>query len=156
MQVKIDFKLSRRFGVTERIIFGLVMRGFSNAREIFLALPLFSDAVIANAIKNLVNQQILSADIETGTLSLSEPVVAIIDMCLERSIDVEIPESLSKNIAHDGILLQVEGWMPEDLQKEVIHTKEAILQEMLPDVKLDLYRYTFDFVIRQGRGEADE
>lgn len=156
MQVKIDFNLSRRFGAAERIIFGLVMRGFSNAREIFLALPLFSDAVIANAIRNLVNQQILSADIETGTLSLSEPVVAIIDMCLERSFDVEIPESLSENITHDGILLQVEGWMPEELQREVVHTKEAILREMLPDVKLDLYRYTFDFVIRQGRGEVDE
>jgi len=64
MQVKIDFQLNRRFGVTERIIFGLVMHGFSNAREIYLSLPVFSDAVIANAIKNLVNQQILSADMK--------------------------------------------------------------------------------------------
>jgi|GEM_PF-1050151 len=156
MQVKIDFQLNRRFGVTERIIFGLVMHGFSNAREIYLSLPVFSDAVIANAIKNLVNQQILSADIETGTLALSEPMVAIIDMCLEKSFDIVVPDSLTKDMSQEGFLLQVERWMPKELEDEVIHTKEAILQEMLPNVKLDLYLYSLDFVIKQNRGEADE
>ncbi len=61
MKVKIDFQLNRRFGVVERIIFRLVLNGFSNAREIELALPIFSDAVIANAIRHLVNEQIIAA-----------------------------------------------------------------------------------------------
>ena len=76
MKVNIDFQLSRRFGVVERLIFRLVLNGFCNAREIKLALPIFSDAVIANAVRNLVNEAIISSDIETGALFLSVPVTA--------------------------------------------------------------------------------
>jgi len=83
-------------------------------------------------------------------------MVAIIDMCLEKSFDIVVPDSLTKDMSQEGFLLQVERWMPKELEDEVIHTKEAILQEMLPNVKLDLYLYSLDFVIKQNRGEADE
>ena len=69
MKAKIDFQLNRQFGVVERIIFRLVLNGFTNAREIKLSLPLFSDAVIANAVRHLVNEQIISADIGTAKKS---------------------------------------------------------------------------------------
>lgn len=156
MQVRIDFQLNHRFGVPEKIVFGLVMHGFTNAREIFLALPIFSDAVIANAIRNLVNQQILSADVETGTLFLSDPVVAVIEMCFEKSFDIDIPDSLMDVITNDGLLLKVENGMPELLKKKVNTTKEAILQEMLPDIKLDMLLNSLDFIIKQDRGVANE
>lgn len=146
MKVKIDFQLNRRFGVVERIIFRLVLNGFSNAREIELALPIFSDAVIANAIRHLVNEQIIAANVETGTLSLSEAVVAIIVMCNKRSLEIEIPTSLESEILHEEINVYNNN-IPEALR-----LKNAIMQELLPDVKLDSYCNSLDFVLSPQRG----
>ena len=86
MKLKVDFQLNRRFGFIEILIFSLVLNGFYSAREIELALPIFSDAVIANAVRHLVNEQIISADVETSTFSLSEAMVAVIAMCQQLSL----------------------------------------------------------------------
>ncbi len=150
MKVKIDFQLNRSFGKVERLIFRLVLNGFSNAREIYMSMPVFSDAVIANAIRHLVNQQILSADVKTGTLSLSEPIVAIINMCIGHSYDITIPVLLAEKISNEGLLIA------ENSDKEVISFKSAILQELLPDIKLDIYVNSLDFIITAHRSEADE
>ena len=146
MKVNIDFQLNRRFGVVERIIFRLILNGFSNAREIGLSLPVFSDAVIANAVRHLVNEQIIAADVETGTLSLSEAVVAIIAMCQKRSLEIDIPTTLENEILNEGINV-FDNSIPE-----AVGLKDAIMQELLPDVKLDVYRYSLDFVISTQRG----
>ena len=87
MKIKIDFQLNRSFGVVERIIFRLVLNGFTDVKEIVEALPIFSDVVIANAIKHLVNRQLLSANITAGELFLSDPLLAIIGVCLENTFD---------------------------------------------------------------------
>ena len=105
MKIKIDFKLNRRFGVVERLIFRLVLNGFTNAREIRLSLPIFSDAVIANAIRSLVNEQILSADVESGSLSLSDAMVAIIAMCNESNSEMNIPTAFIELAEQSGILI---------------------------------------------------
>lgn len=141
MKVKVDFRLNRRFGVVERLIFRLVLNGFSNAREIRLALPIFSDAVIANAVRHLVNEQIVFSDIETGTLMLSEAVVAIIAMCQKQSFDITIPVYLENVIRHEGIVI-FDNSIPE-----TIELKDVIIKELLPNVKLDLYRYSLDFIM---------
>lgn len=150
MKVKVDFQLNRQFGVMERVIFRLVLNGFCSAREIELALPIFSDAVIANAVRHLVNEQIISADVETGTFSLSEAMVAVIAMCQQRSFELEIPASLETEMQEKGIEV-FDNSMPE-----AIELKDALIQELLPNVKLDFYRYSLDFIILPEGGVANE
>lgn len=150
MKVKVDFQLNRQFGVIERVIFRLVLSGFCSAREIELALPIFSDAVIANAVRHLVNEQIISADVETGTFSLSEAMVAVIAMCQQRSFELEIPASLEAEMQEKGIEV-FDNSMPE-----AIELKDALIQELLPNVKLDFYRYSLDFIILPEGGVANE
>lgn len=156
MQVTIDFHLNYRFGVVERVVFRLVMNGFSDAQEIALSLPIFSDAVIANAIKNLVNQQILSANIDAGRLSLSEAMIALISACLNKSFEITIPVSLTNDITDDVIILTEKMWETKEIQAEVMNLKKAILREMLPEIKLDILCNSLDFVIKRKQGDANE
>lgn len=141
MKVNIDFQLSRRFGVVERLIFRLVLNGFCNAREIKLSLPIFSDAVIANAVRNLVNEAIISSDIETGALFLSEAIVAVIAMCQEQSFEVNLPEPLKTMIMRKGFEII------DNSNRQAIELKYALIQELLPNINLDSYRYSIDFII---------
>ena len=85
MTVQIDFALNRRFGVVEQTIFRLVLNGLTNIQQISNLLWIFSDEVIANAIRKLVNQQVFCADLDARTLSLSEAVLSNIDTCLINS-----------------------------------------------------------------------
>lgn len=150
MKVKIDFQLNRQFGVVERIIFRFVLRGFTDTREIANALPLFSDFVIANAIKSLVNRQILSVKSETGHLALSEPIVAIIDKCFESEYEICIPSELKGEMLESGLLIS--GNTSED----TMEMKKAILYELLPGVRLDMYMDSLDFALYiEKRGGQD-
>ena len=150
MKVRIDFQLNRRFGVVERLVFRLVLNGFNNAREIRLSLPIFSDAVIANAVRHLVTEQIISADVETGTLSLSEGLVAIIAMCQKQTFEIDCPLSLEEAMLEEGIEIF------DNRTPEAVALKETIIQELLPNIKLDSYRYSLDFTILRRGGETDE
>lgn len=150
MRIKIDFQLNRQFGVVERIIFRLVLNGFTDSREIAKALPLFSDSVIANGIKHLVNRQVLAADIKTGKLFLSEPLVAIIDMCLENTYEIDAPPALEGYIKGDGLMFS-------GITDEESHfLKQAVLFELLPGIKLDMYVDSLDFVLCEERGDQHE
>ena len=80
MEIRIDFQLNYRFGVIEKTIFRLVLNGFKDAAEISNSLPIFSDIVIANGIRNLVNSQIITANTDSSILNLSDPIIAIIDI----------------------------------------------------------------------------
>ena len=150
MKVKIDFQLNRQFGVVENIIFRLIVNGFTDSREITKALPLFSDSVIANAIKHLVNRQILAADIEASRLYLSEPLVAIIDMCLENTYEIDVLAELESYIKGDGLMIS-------GISDEESHSlKQAVLFELLPGIRLDMYVDSIDFVLCEERGDQHE
>lgn len=150
MRVKIDFRLNRQFGVVERLLFRLVLNGFDDTREIAVALPVFSDSVIANGIKNLVNRQILSARVEAGRLSLSEAIVAIIEMCLEKDCQLDVPNELEDEFENGGIIIS------SYIQEEARSLKKAILDELLPGVRLDMYTDSLDFIIyKNERGGQD-
>lgn len=150
MKIRIDFQLNRQFGVVENIIFRLALNGFMNSKEIAKSLPLFSDSVIANGIKQLVNRQILAADIETGKLSLSEPLVAIIDMCIENTYEIDVPSELEDYIKGDGLMIS-------GIEDEESHyLKQAVLFELLPGIKLDMYMDSIDFVLSEARGDQYE
>ena len=150
MKVKIDFQLNRQFGVVENIIFRLILNGFTDSREITKVLPLFSDSVIANGIKHLVNRQILAADIEASKLYLSGPLVAIIDMCLENTYEIDVPAELESYIKGDGLMIS-------GISDEESHSlKQAVLFELLPGIRLDMYVDSIDFVLCEERGDQHE
>lgn len=143
MTVKIDFSLSRRFGVVEHTIFRLVLNGLTDAKQISVLMWVFSDVVIANALRRLVNQQIIRVDIESRKLALSDAVIAIIERCLQNSYTLNIPDSLMDMMA-DGKLLITD-----------VNTKEVILAQLLPDIKLNFLAKSMDFSICE-RGAMDE
>lgn len=150
MRIRIDFQLNRQFGVVENIIFRLILNGFTDSREITKALPLFSDSVIANGIKHLVNRQILAADIEASKLYLSEPLVAIIDMCLENAYEIDVSAELESYIKGDGLMIS-------GISDEESHSlKQAVLFELLPGIRLDMYVDSIDFVLCEERGDQHE
>lgn len=142
MTVNLDFSLGFRFGVVEQTIFRLVLNGVTSSRQISELLWVFSDAVLANAIKELVNHQVISADLASQRLSLSDAVVAIIETCLANSYELNMPESLVDRMP-DGRLLVTDT-----------KTKEAILAQLLPDTKLGFLAKALDFTLCQ-RGELD-
>ena len=142
--------MNRQFGVVENIIFSLVLNGFTDSREIAKALPLFSDSVIANGIKHLVNRQILAADIDGGKLYLSEPLIAIVDRCLENTYEINAPAELEGYIKGDGLMVS-------GIANEESHSlKQAVLFELLPGIKLDMYVDSIDFVLCEERGDQHE
>lgn len=142
--------MNRQFGVVENIIFRLILNGFTDSREITKALPLFSDSVIANGIKHLVNRQILAADIEASKLYLSEPLVAIIDICLENTYEIDVPAELESYIKGDGLMIS-------GISDEESHSlKQAVLFELLPGIRLDMYVDSIDFVLCEERGDQHE
>lgn len=143
MKVDFDFALNWRFGVVEKTILRLIMNGLTNAQQISNLLWIFSDEVIANAVRKLVNQQILCADLDSHTLMLSEPVLAIIDTCINNSYDIEMPENLIEFMS-DGRLLIADP-----------KTKEAIITQLLPGIKLGFLANSLDFSI-SDRGENNE
>ena len=143
MTVQIDFALNRRFGVVEQTIFRLVLNGLTNIQQISNLLWIFSDEVIANAIRKLVNQQVVCADLDARTLSLSEAVLSIIDTCLNNSYDIKIADTLV-NKATDGNLLITDT-----------KVKEAILAQLLPNIKIGFLADSLDFNICE-RGRNNE
>lgn len=143
MTVQIDFALNRRFGVLEQTIFRLVLNGLTSVQEIRNLLWIFSDEVIANAIRRLVNQQLLLADVEARSLTLSESTLAVIETCLNNSYDITIPETLVDTMT-DGILLITDA-----------KTKEAIIAQLLPGIKLGFLANSLDFSICK-RGDSNE
>ncbi len=150
MRISIDFQLNRQFDIVEIIIFRLVLNGFTNSKEIAKAMPLFSDSVIANGIKKLVNRQILVADVEAGKLFLSDSLVAIINMCLENKYEIDIPTELEGYIKGEGLLISAIA------DEESYSLKQAVFLELLPGIKLDMYLDSIDFILREERGDLYE
>jgi hypothetical protein len=151
MEIKIDFQLNHKFGVIEKMIFRFVLNGFKDATEISNALPIFSDVVIANGIRNLVNAQIITANFDNNALNLSDPIIAIINICHEIHYTVNVPSELEKQICDKGIVFS------DNRNKITSDVKEAILQNILPNLKIDKYvrQYanTLDFIIKEYREE---
>ena len=144
MNVQIDFTLNRRFfGVVELTIFRLVLNGMTSAGQISNLLWIFSDEVIASAIRNLVNGQILCADLDAHTLSLSEPVLATIDVCLNNQYHINMPDTLIDTMSEGSVFI-------DDLK-----TKEAIIAHLMLGVNLNFLAKSLDFYIRE-RGESNE
>lgn len=141
MRIKFDFQLSHHFGVVERILFNLVLNGFTDVQEIREAIPIFSDVVLANGMKHLVNKQILNIGIDNNRLSISEPILAIICSCIENTFDIEVEENIKELITVEGVSLDSVGG---HVSKEM---KISILNTLVPNVNLHLYRNSIDIIL---------
>lgn len=143
MKAQIDFSLSGRFNIVEHTIFRLVLGGVKDVRIIKALLPIYSDEVLANAIKRLVNFQILRANLKTRILSVSESILAIIEKCLELSQYLELPEE-TKFVDKDGRMI---------ITDEI--TKRRILNTLLPGVNIGFLLKSIDFAVCE-RGLQDD
>lgn len=150
MNVRVDFQLNYHFSVVERIIFRLVLNGFSNAQEINAALPIFSDIVIANGIKNLVNRQMLNADVNVGTLSISDSISALLDAGLKKSVQINIPDNLKEDFEKGGIYISRSR--DKNVNQNIYQLERAILGELLPEVNIDVLMQSLDFVLSEDKG----
>ena len=144
-----DFSLSYRFGVVERIIFRLVLNGYERIADYSSVIPLFSDSVIANAICHLVNQQILYINQDAALLTLSEPIKALMKVCHEKDFEIEVPSIFEKEMDLNGIIISGDS-------KEITQNKELILRELLPDVQLTFLIYSLDFRIYKNEENSNE
>lgn len=149
MKVKIDFQLNSQFEVVERIIFRLVLNGFTDINDICETMPIFSNTVIANGIKHLVNLQIICVDLNTSKLSLSDPIVAIIDTCINKEYNICVPQILTDELLSTGIILNGKNGIDDS------SLKESLLKELIPNVNMRLYKNTLDFIIKGTGGNID-
>lgn len=149
MNVKVDFQLNNHFGLVDRIIFRLVLNGFSNAQEINAALPIFSDMVIANGIKNLVNRQMLNADVHTGTLSISDSISALLDASLNKSVQINIPDNLKENFDTGGIYIF--RTQDKNVNQTICKLERVILGKLLPEINIDVLIQSLDFVLSEDK-----
>lgn len=150
MNVKVDFQLNNHFGLVDRIIFRLVLNGFSNAQEINAALPIFSDMVIANGIKNLVNRQMLNADVHAGTLSISDSISALLDASLNKSVQINIPDNLKEDFDTGGIYIS--RTQDKNVNQTIFQLERAILGKLLPEINIDVLIQSLDFVLSEDKG----
>ncbi len=137
MQVKFDFVLSRQYSSVEKSIFRLVLNGVTNALEIRKLLWILSDEVIAEAVRKLVNRQILKVDLSAGIIRLSDPIDAIIQKCLSEVYELEISEVLAPD---DNTVIHIQGKSTQQLNI-------AILEALLPNVNLEFLNNSIDFYI---------
>ena len=137
MQVKFDFVLSRQYSSVEKTIFRLVLNGMTNALEIRKLLWILSDEVIAEAVRKLVNRQILKVDLSAGIIRLSDPIDAIIQKCSSEVYELEISEVLAPD---DNTVIHIQGKSTQQLNI-------AILEALLPNVNLEFLNNSIDFYI---------
>ncbi|HFI0504526.1 TPA: hypothetical protein ACGO6V_000754 [Streptococcus suis] len=137
MQVKFDFILNRQYSSVEKTIFRLVLNGMTNALEIRKLLWILSDEVIAEAIRKLINRQILKVDLSAGIIRLSDPIDAIIQKCLSEVYELEISEVLAPD---DNTVIHIQGKSTQQLNI-------AILEALLPNVNLEFLNNSIDFYL---------
>lgn len=142
MKINLDFTLSWRFSVVEKTIFRLILNGVSNAQHISDLLRIFSEEVIADSIRKLVNQQLIYANINARTLSVSEPVLAIIETFISNTYDLDIHENLINCLLEENLIISEQS------------LKEAILGQLLPGIKLGFLADSLDLIIYK-RGEIN-
>ena len=141
MKARIDFSLSNRFGAVEQCVFRLVLAGVCDVQTIRILMSLYSDEVLANAIKKLVNYQMLCANVEARTIGLSDPILALMESCLQYSGTLILPDGLADD--------------SEKIYISDVETKQQILKALLPGIKTGFLVKSMDFVLYH-RGDQDE
>ncbi len=138
MNIQFDFTLNYRWETIDNVIFRLALHGLSNTRQIRDLLWLFSDDVIAGSYQRLVNQQLLIADVSKGEIKIAPHIEALIAKCSTETFDITIPDELQKTKVNGKIIITDRK------------TKEAIISNLVPNVKLDFLANSLDFCLWEG------
>lgn len=138
MKYRVDFILSKRFGVVEKTVFSLVLRGLTDIETISYLLQIYSDEVIANSIKRLVNFQVLKVDIEQGNIELSSAIHEILLSC---NGELELGNLMADST--DSILV-----ISDDTENnKADEIKRQILKILVPGIELGFISKSIDFII---------
>lgn len=146
MKVKFDFTLNeRRYGVVERAIFRMVLRGLDSAQGIAALLWIFSDEVKATAIQKLVNTQVLRAELAANRLYPSDGIVSVLNACHDHSYElpVELPEALRTQMREGTVTLEDQ------------RVSAAILGYLLPQVNVSFLASALSFHMTEVGGEHE-
>jgi sulfur transfer complex TusBCD TusB component (DsrH family) len=149
MKVKLDFMLNKtKFGVIDQAIFQLVLNSCTSIKDIRKYLFIFDKDVLAKAICNLVNNQIILVNISQKTLTLSSPVSALYELTKEHIFDLRQTKKTIELIeAYDGVLNIKKNYLNKYLS-------EYILGFLLSDIDLAYYAGLLNFtIIKVKHGE---
>lgn len=151
MNYRVDFSISNRFRVVEQTIFRLACNGVLDIVLIKALLNIFSEQVIAIAIRNLVNAQLLQADLENGYLIIPDTLKDLMDACGKNTIEFTIPQEMAESATGESLFL------PCDLADESKEVKEArsdvkhaILSELLPGVNVADYSKVLNLYLTEA------
>jgi hypothetical protein len=144
MKVKLEFTLNKaKFGVIDRAIFQLVLNSCTSIKDIKKYLFIFNKNVIAKAICNLVNNQIIIANIPQKTLTLSSPVSALYELTKNQLFDLSnINEAAKQDEVHENIINKNDKYFNKS-------QSEYILDFILPNVDLTYYVNLLKFYKKQ-------
>ena len=146
MKAKIDFALSRRMGVVSQAIFRLVLCGISDIKVIADLLRIYSDEVLANAIRNLINKQLLIVDVEMDSIWLSDPIIALIQRCHDNEFNIELPESIMADMDGNRLIISGDDGSLEEWESYQ-DIKRGMLSLLLPGATIGFLAKTLDFII---------
>ncbi len=151
MNYRVDFSISNRFRVVEQAVFRLACNGVLDIVLIKALLNIFSEQVIAIAIRNLVNAQLLQADLENGYLIIPDTLKDLMDACGKNTIEFTIPQEMAESATGESLFL------PCDLADESKEVKEArsdvkhaILSELLPGINVADYSKVLNLYLTEA------
>lgn len=116
-----------------------------NILDIRKLLWILSDQVVAEAVKNLVNRQILNVSFSEGIIKLSDPINSLIQECHYNNYELQLPKEF---VPDNHLIIPVEGENSRQL-------KTAILKTILPNVNLEFLNNSIDFVICKVGDEGE-
>ena len=146
MRVKIDFALNHNLGAVSQAVFRLVLCGVYDVKTIADLLRIYSNEVLATAIRKLVNIQMLTADLNGGILRLSDPTMALIKRCHDTEFDIDLPDNIIRYMDGNRIVLHDDSG--DQAMRENYHSiKSGIISILLPGAKVGFLANFIDIII---------
>jgi len=146
MEIKVDCQLNnRKYGVVERTIFRLVLRGINAAQGISELLWIFSDSVKAVAIQKLVNNQILRADIQSNRLYLSDGMIAVLNACNQSHYSLDLTDVILERKENGQLIIDDTSTEAKPYEQIV----NSILSNLVPRVDLEPLKRSLVFSMQE-------
>ncbi len=151
MNYRVDFSISNGFHIVEQAVFRLACNGVVDVDLIKALLNIFSEQVIAIAIRNLVNAQILQADLEKRYLVIPDTLKDLMDACGKRTIKLSIPPEIAEDATGGSLFLPCNlAEESKEVKEARIDVKRAILSELLPGINVADYSKVLDLYLMEA------
>lgn len=151
MNYRVDFSISNSFHIVEQAVFRLACNGVLDIDLIKALLNIFSEQVIAITIRNLVNVQILQADLENRYLMIPDTLKDLMDACGKNTITLTIPPEVAEYTMGGSFFFPC-YLLDENREVKEARTdvKRAILSELLPGVNVADYSKVLDLYLTEA------